>query len=124
MDRAIKDCLVTGYEQIIPALELPDPNDRHVLAAAIVGKADVIITRNLKHFPESALEPYSIEAQDPDTFLIHQRGLDEQRFLEIARNTRRRLANPAKTADEYLDGLEKAGLVILASELRKARSLI
>ncbi len=84
----------------------------------------MIVTRNLKHFPASALAPYHIEVQDPDTFLIHQRGLDEQRFFEIVREIRKRLVNRPKTPDEYLDGLEKAGLVILASELRKFRSLI
>ncbi len=43
MDRATRDCLVTGYESLIPSLTLPDPDDRHVLAAAIVGKCDVIL---------------------------------------------------------------------------------
>ena len=36
MNQAVPDCLVTGHEQLIPALKLPDPDDRHVLAAAIV----------------------------------------------------------------------------------------
>jgi death-on-curing protein len=52
MDGSTRDCLVTGYEGLIPALELPDPDDRHVLAAAIVGRCDVIVTQNLKDFPE------------------------------------------------------------------------
>jgi len=48
MDSKTRDSLVTGYEALIPSLELPDPNDRHVLAAAIVGRCDVIVTQNLK----------------------------------------------------------------------------
>jgi hypothetical protein len=48
------DCLVTGYESLIPPLTLPDPNDRHVLTAAIVGKYDVIVTQNLQDFPITA----------------------------------------------------------------------
>jgi len=52
MDRVVPDCLVTGHEPLIDGLELPDPEDRHVLAAAIRGNADAIITMNLKDFPD------------------------------------------------------------------------
>jgi len=48
LDRSTRDRLVTGYEGLIPTLELPDPDDRHVLAAAIVGRCDVNVTENLK----------------------------------------------------------------------------
>ena len=57
MDSAVRDCLVMGYAGLIPSLSLPDPDDRHVLAAAIVGRCDVIVTRNLKDFPNAALAP-------------------------------------------------------------------
>jgi predicted nucleic acid-binding protein len=124
MDEAVPDCLVTGYEPLVGAVQLPDPDDNHVLAAAIAGHADVIVTRNLKHFPSEILASHQLEAQDPDTFLIHQRGLDEGRFLESVRAIRRRLMNPPKSPDEWLEGLEKAGLVVLASELRKGRGLL
>lgn len=58
MNQAIPDCLVTGYEDLIPALRLPDPADRHVLAAAIVAGAQSIATFNLKDFPPSALSRF------------------------------------------------------------------
>jgi predicted nucleic acid-binding protein len=67
MDAHAEASLVTGYEDLIEGLTLPDPNDRHVLAAAIVARADVIVTRNLR--PEAALDPYNIEAQNPDEFI-------------------------------------------------------
>jgi predicted nucleic acid-binding protein len=54
---AIPDCLVTGYETLIEGIELPDPDDRHVVAAAIKAGADVIVTYNLRHFPSAALQP-------------------------------------------------------------------
>ena len=63
MDEATRDSLVTGYEPLIASLTLPDPDDRHVLAAAIAGRCDVIVTQNLKHFPDAALAPFEIEAQ-------------------------------------------------------------
>ncbi len=64
MNANVRDALVDGYQALIPAIEgLPDPNDRHVLAAAIVGRAHVIVTYNLKDFPREALNPYGIESQ-------------------------------------------------------------
>ncbi|APB34892.1 hypothetical protein GlitD10_2554 [Gloeomargarita lithophora Alchichica-D10] len=51
MDRSVPDCLITGYESLIPSIELPDKDDCHVLAAAIRGGVDVIVTFNLKDFP-------------------------------------------------------------------------
>ncbi len=60
MNEHIGDALVKGYEVLIPSMTgLPDPDDRHVLAAAIVGRANVIVTYNLKDFPNAALDPYS-----------------------------------------------------------------
>lgn len=59
---------MTGHEPLIEGLKLPDPDDRHVLAAAIKAGAQVIVTRNLKDFPETDLQPWDIEAQSPDAF--------------------------------------------------------
>ncbi len=69
MDAHFPDCLVEGYEPIIDNLQLPDVDDRHVLAAAIRGQAEAIITFNLKDFPASILEPFGIQAIHPDEFL-------------------------------------------------------
>lgn len=72
MNRAFPDANVYGYTDLIHTLRLPDPDDRHVLAAAITGNADVIVTINLTDFPAAALAPYGIEALHPDAFV---RGL-------------------------------------------------
>lgn len=66
MNKAIRDCLVTGYEPLLEAIELPDPDDRHVLAAAIKARAQVIVTHNLKDFPPAALEAWDMEAKSAD----------------------------------------------------------
>ena len=60
---------MTSYEWLVPSLTLLDPNDCHVLVAAIKGEADVIVTTNIDDFPESILNKYGIEAQHPDDFL-------------------------------------------------------
>ena len=69
MDAHVRDVLVTGFEDLVPSLELPDPGDRHVLAAAIRAEADIIVTANLKDFPASSLAPHGLEAEHPDAFL-------------------------------------------------------
>lgn len=62
MNNAVLDSLVTGFEAIEPTLAPTDDGDRHVLAAAILCRADVIVTFNLDDFPDDALAPYRIEA--------------------------------------------------------------
>ncbi|MES9971967.1 MAG: PIN domain-containing protein [Candidatus Thiodiazotropha sp.] len=57
------DCIVQNHEELIDLLELPDPNDRHVLAAAIMCQADVIVTNNLKDFPQEVMDQYHIDVQ-------------------------------------------------------------
>ena len=64
MNEAVRDCLVTGYEDLIESLSLPDPDDRHVLAAAIRADAEVIVTFNLKDFPEGTLASYTARGQE------------------------------------------------------------
>ncbi len=71
MDAAVRDCLVAGYEELIETVTLPDPDDRHVLAAAIRAGAEVIVTFNLSDFPTEILAAYGVEAQHPDEFVRH-----------------------------------------------------
>jgi hypothetical protein len=80
-------------------------SDRHVLAAAIHCKADVIVTFNLKDFPPENLSKFDIEVQHPDEFIHHQFGLNHAGVLTAVRRCRNRLKNPAKTAEEYLTPL-------------------
>jgi hypothetical protein len=124
MDANVLDCLVTGYESLIPSLSLPDEDDRHVAAAAIRRGADSIVTFNLKDFPKSALEPYGIEALHPDEFVLSQMGFAPNLVCAAAKRQRAKLRNPPKSVDEYLDCLTQQGLVLTSNELRKYRDLI
>lgn len=78
MKGAIRDCLVVGYGPLIDAVQLPDPGDRHVLAAAIRAKAQVIVTFNLKDFPQETLALWDVEAVHPDASLEAQIDLNPQ----------------------------------------------
>jgi hypothetical protein len=118
MDKHAEDALVSGYEDLIDGLHLPDPDDRHVLAAAIRGRADVIVTVNVRDFPEEALEPFGIEAQHPDEFIAHLIDLAPGVVIGAAERHRESLMNPAKTIEELLEMLEREGLTQTVAMLR------
>ncbi len=119
MDTHVMDALVTGYEPLIGTLDLPDPNDRHVLAAAIAGRADVIVTKNLKDFPPGRLAPFGIEAQHPDVFVRTLLGTHEAVALAAVARHRASLRNPPKSVCDYLDTLSAQGLPATAAFLRR-----
>jgi len=119
MNSHVRDSLVTDYEYLIASLELPDVDDRHVLAAAIVGRADVIITFNLKDFPKSILDRYNIEAQHPDDFISSLLDLSPFKVRGAAEVCRTRLKNPPMSIDQYLEILLKQSLPISVSMLRE-----
>ncbi len=118
MDAAVKDALVKNYEQIIPSLELPDPDDCHVLAAAIAGHADVIVTYNLKDFPSDILAPWGIQAQHPDEFIVNLLELYPSAVCWAVKTVRARLKNPPLTLNDYLTNLESLGLTETVVTLR------
>jgi hypothetical protein len=124
MDRATRDSLVDGYRPLIPSLVLPDAGDRHVLAAAIVARCDLIVTQNLADFPREALQPFGIEAQHPDQFLVNLLHHAPNLFRAAARKVRARLTHPTYDAEAYLDTLKRVGLVATAGELRGFTDLL
>ena len=122
MDQHATDALVTGYQDLIPSLQLPDPNDRHVLAAAICARADVIVTFNTRDFPHNAIAAFGVEAQHPDEFVLHLLDLAPGIVRTAAQDHRLSLKKPAKTIEEYLNTLEAQGLTQTASVLRESMS--
>jgi predicted nucleic acid-binding protein len=118
MNGAIRDALVTGYEQLIGAIDLPDQDDRHVLAAAIKAHAQLIITENLKDFPESALTRWNIEAQSPDEFLLDLIDLDQQTVYAQVQRIADSWKHPPGTVEDVLSSLEHVGMVETVAALR------
>ena len=110
IDAHALDCLVTGYEKLIAGLTLPDPDDRHVLAAAIRANANVIVTFNLKDFPATVLDEYGIEPQHADEFITHLIDLDAGLVCAAVRCQWQSLKNPPKSVAELLDTLQAQGL--------------
>ena len=124
MSDSVPDCLVTNYEQLTGSIELPDLNDRHVVAAAIAGHADAIVTFNLKDFPLAVMQPYGIEVQHPDEFIANQMQLQKIRALSAIKEMRARWTNPARSAQELVNAFELRGLPLTADLLQEAIALI
>jgi len=113
-----EECFVTGYEAMIEGLELPDPNDRHVLAAAIKCSAQLIVTENLKDFPPKILEEHGIEALGADDVLVNTFDLFPLECARALRTVRKRYDNPSFSQSEFLLDLTKSGMPKLAAMAR------
>lgn len=124
MAQAIPDALIVGYEKFASTIELPDPDDRHVVAAALVGHADAIVTFNLRDFPSRVLEPLGLEAQHPDDFVVNQLHLSLTEALKAVKAQRLRLQNPAQLPSQLLNTFERCGLPQTASLLAENIELI
>lgn len=124
MDSHVRDCLVSGFQPLIESLHLPDPDDRHVLAAAIRCRASLIVTYNLRDFPADVLSGFDIEAQHPDEFVAGLLDLAPAQVVAAARTVRDRLGNPPMTAERYLANLEKRELVETVAVLRAYAAVI
>jgi len=118
------DAEIHGYETFIDALTLPDPDDRHVLAAAIVGRCNGIITANLKHFPAEAVGTFGIEVVHPDEFIVNIIDLDEARAIAACRRHRQAMSVSAPTPDDYLACFERCGLIQAHQRLSGSKELL
>lgn len=119
MNKAFPGANVSNYESLIETLTLPDPDDRHVLAAAIKGNAQVIITANLKDFPLKNLNPHSVRAVHPDQFISDCIDRSQANALKALENQVKALKNPPMSREMVLKNLETSGLITSATRLRQ-----
>ena len=124
MDHHAQGSLVTEYEALIPRINLPDPNDRHVLAAAIHRQADLIVTFNTEDFPANELALYGIEAQHPDYFLWSLFLLYPERVISSVKRQREKLIAPPVFAEDLLSIFESLQLSLFVQGLRSHIDLI
>ena len=117
MNQVDRDALVTDYEPHLSGLTLPDPNDRHVLAAAVQAKAAVIVSFNLRDFPASVLLPLGITAQPPDGFICDLYAADPNAVMERVRLQRAALHRPVKSPQQFVDSLRQNRLHNFADSL-------
>jgi len=124
MDAAVLDALVTCYEPLINAMDLPDPDDRHVLAAAVVCKASCIVTFNISDFPEESLAPYGLHAVHPDDFLRDVESVDPAAFADAVWQDLDHYRAPPLDLPEYVVALRKAGVPRIAEQISKLAPIL
>jgi len=124
MDKALPGAMVTGHEDRIEDLSLPDPSDRHVLAVAIHARADFIVTFNVRDFPASKLRTWDIEAIGPDELVSGLFDEASEAIVDVGSAHRQSLRSPSKSPEEYLDLLRGCGLEETARLLEEYRGRI
>jgi hypothetical protein len=113
MNTDFKDCNITGFESLIKGLELPDPDDKHVLALAIKSELDFIVTSNLKDFPPELQKVYSKTAIFPDDFihfLYNKQELDVP-IIDSLVKYRGRLKSPPMDVDKFISTISDQSLI-------------
>ena len=107
---AFPDALVENYESLIPGLNLPDEKDRHVLASAIKTNANIIVTNNLKDFPDDYLSAFGLSAKNADDFLTDTIDLNPEQAVEAFRKLVLNRKNPKVDEFQMLDFYRNNGL--------------
>jgi predicted nucleic acid-binding protein len=118
MSRSFPDAMVTGYETLIDGMT-NDPKDRHVLAAAVRANAEVVVTFNVRDFPEPALKPYDILAVHPDDFLLDQLDLYPGLTIDVLEQQAASYRREPTTIAGLLPLLERTGLPQFTAEVRR-----
>ncbi len=118
MNQAVLGSLVVDFEHLIPSINLPDPNDAHVIAAAIACEAQRIVTFNLKDFPDATLKPLGMSAIHPDEFILEMMTLNPLAVVNAVSACQTRFRNPPRSIFEHFERLEKVGLVRSVAQLR------
>lgn len=118
MQTFFTDACVTGYEALATTMT-NHPKDRHVLAAAVRGGAEVLVTFNLKDFSSESTSPFDIEVVHPDKFLLDQLDLHHAATLRTLVELVASYDSPAMTVDDFLLVLARAGVPNFADAARE-----
>lgn len=119
MNEAFEDALVEGWEPLEQEIDLPDPDDRHVIAAALRGRADAIITENTKDFPKAVLGPLGLEVIRVDDFLLDQYDLNPSFTCRIVIEQAAAMTHPPVEVEVLLARLARSGAPAFAKTVEK-----
>lgn len=117
------DAMTTGWETLVDGIHLPDDNDRHVVAGAIVARADMIVTANIRDFPTAELDRFDLHAKTPDEFLLDLMDLAPQRMVETIVEQAEAALHPPLDAEDVLIALGRAGAPEFARIVREQLAL-
>lgn len=119
MCEVVRDCMITDYEDLVCAVDLPDPDRCLVVAAAIKCGAQVIVTGDSAQYPDSIIGKYGIEAQSADQFLMHLMHLDSPRVVAAVQRSAAVFNDPPLTIEQISEMLESEGLTETVEELQQ-----
>ena len=118
MNDALPAATIGGYEALIPTVNLPDPGDRHVVAAAVAAGASVILTWNLRDFPATELKKFGLRRETPDAFLADLYDTIPQLTIDSLANARSNLNKSRVSASDFIDILNNQKLSRLAKQMQ------
>ena len=111
MEKAFPEARVKNYNKFLSSVtDLPDPDDWHVLAAALKAQVVLIVTENISHFPAEVLDQFNIEAMTSDQFIASTIDLNPENAVAALRELRQRLRNPAFGQSGFLQRMRDIGL--------------
>jgi len=119
MGEAFPAACVDGFAEIERGLNLPDPDDRHVVAAALRAHADAIVTANLRDFPDEMMRRLDLEVISPDDFLLSQLDMRSAIVLQAIEAQAAATRNPRRSVDDVLTSLLRAGVPGFVDEVRR-----
>jgi PIN domain len=119
MNDALPTAMVSSYENHVPEVNLPDPNDRHVVAAGIAAGASIILTWNLRHFPAKELKKFGLRRETPDAFLSGLYDKVPDLTISSLANAQRNLTKTRVSASDFIDVLNSQQLIELAKRAGK-----
>jgi predicted nucleic acid-binding protein len=114
MNEAVPTATVRGHEDHMASVNLPDPDDRHVVAAGIAGGASTIVTWNVRHFPLKELKKFGLRRETPDAFLADLYDQVPDLMIGSLANARRNLTKTRVSASDFIAILNGQRLVLLA----------
>lgn len=118
MCNAVLDCIVCDFESLESLITLPDPDDRHVVSAAIRAGASVIVTFNLRDFPEAELARHGLVAVHPDVFAMELLAGNRAGVLDVLTSQATDLKNPPRATMDVVASLERCGLMQFGAAIR------
>lgn len=124
MHKIEPSALVERYEHLIEQVQIPDKDDRHVVAAAIACGAQKILTWNLADFPNSVLAVFGVIAESPDKFISDLIIDDPTAVVAIFRGVRERMKAPPMSVDRFFEALKDSRLTLTAKHLERYHNLL
>lgn len=119
MNDALPTAMVKGYKHLVPTVTLPDPNDRHVVAAGIAAGASIVLTWNLRHFPANELKRFGLRRETPDAFLSKLYDKAPDSTVGSLARARRNLSKSRVSASDFVDILNNQKLIHLAKRIQR-----